>query len=299
MEKNRKTLSKIVVVIALLIIICMIYTYKMNQDVVELTQLKNNSETQMMGYILKSKNNKVIVVDGGTIEDADNLKENIREDGGVVHYWFITHAHDDHVGAFTKITEDDSIKIENIYVSLNDKEWYKNNETDRSEFSEKLIDILQSEKIKNKVHEPILNEKITIDNINAEILGIRNPEIIENAGNEQSMVIKFKTPKSSLLILGDTGIQSSKKLLETQKEKLNCDIVQMAHHGQNGVTKELYEAINPKICLWPTPEWLWNNDSGMGYNTGRYKTIDTREWMDELGVKQNYVEKDGDVTIYI
>ena len=108
---------------------------------------------------------------------------------------------------------------------------------------------------------------ITIDNIEIEILGIKNPEITENSGNEQSMVIKFDTGKTTLLILGDTGIQSSEKLLNTQKDKLKSDIVQMAHHGQAGATKELYEEVKPTTCLWPTPEWLWNNDSGNGENT--------------------------------
>ena len=140
-------------------------------------------------------------------------------------------------------------------------------------------------------------DELTIDDLNVQILGVKNPEIVENAGNEQSMVIKFQTPQSSLLILGDTGVNSSEKLLNTQKEKLNCDIVQMAHHGQSGATKELYTVVSPKICLWPTPAWLWDNDPGTGYNTGNWKTIETRKWMEELGVQQNYVEKDGDVTI--
>ena len=113
------------------------------------------------------------------------------------------------------------------------------------------------------------------------------------------MVIKFKIKKTTLLILGDTGAQSSQKLLDSQQEKLKSDIVQMAHHGQAGATKELYEAINPKICLWPTPEWLWNNDAGEGYNTGNWLTIETRSWMEELGVKKDYVAKDGDITISI
>jgi len=141
------------------------------------------------------------------------------------------------------------------------------------------------------------NQKIKIDNIQVEILGIKNPELIENAGNEQSMVIKFNMGKRSFLVLGDTGVKSSEKLLRTQKEKLKSDIVQMAHHGQAGATKELYQQIHPTTCLWPTPNWLWENDAGKGYNTGPWKTIETRQWMKELEVKEHYVAKDGVVTI--
>ena len=81
------------------------------------------------------------------------------------------------------------------------------------------------------------------------------------------MVIKFDTGETTLLILGDIGVNGSKKLLENQRAKLDSDIVQMSHHGQAGATKELYEAISPKICLWPTPQWLWDNDAGNGINT--------------------------------
>lgn len=298
---DKKISFEKIVIISLLILasVFTINIFLQGQVTLSIVQLKNNGSRQMMGYIMKTKNNDVIVIDGGTVEDTENLKTHIEKLGGTVNYWFITHVHDDHAGAFTEIYKDENINIENIYISLNDKEWYEKYDPTRADFGKKLIDIINSEGTSEKVHKPELNEKFNIDNIEVEILGIRNPEIIENAGNEQSMVIKFKTLKSSLLILGDTGIKSSEKLLNTQKEKLDCDVVQMAHHGQNGATKELYETISPKICLWPTPEWLWNNDPGTGYNTGIWKTIEVRQWMDELGVKENYIEKDGDLTIEI
>ena len=298
MEKNRNIKRTAFGIISVIIIAFLIITIINNTQTVQLTQLKMNSGRQMMGYILKT-NNKVIVIDGGTKDDAENLKFHINKYGGKVDYWFMTHLHDDHLGAFTEIVKDENVEICNIYASLNDKEWYRVNEPSRYDFAEEFLNILSDEKIKNKVHSPDLNEKLTIDNIKVEILGIRNPEIVENPGNEQSMVIRFDTHKSSMIILGDTGVKSSEKLLNNQKEKLDCDIVQMAHHGQNGATKELYQAISPKICMWPTPEWLWNNDPGTGYNTGIWKTIETRSWMEELNVKNNYIEKDGDITIEI
>ena len=33
----------------------------------------------------------------------------------------------------------------------------------------------------------------------------------------------------------------------------------MAHHGQDGVEMDVYRVIKPEICLWPTPDWLWDN----------------------------------------
>ena len=294
--KKEKIVSILAIVLCIIAVIVSIVRIS-NEHIIELTQLSDHSTRQMMGYILKTKNNKIIVVDGGTIDDTENLVEQIKKHGGKVDAWFLTHLHDDHLGAFSNIANDKQIQIEKIYCSFNDYSWYEENEPARAEFSKQILEILKQDNIKDKVEEVSLNQDINIDDIKIEILGIKNPEIIENAGNEQSMVVKFDTGKTTFLVLGDTGIKSSEKLLKTKKEKLKSDIVQMAHHGQNGATKELYEQINPTICMWPTPEWLWNNDSGKGKGSGPWKTLETRQWMEELKVKKNYVEKDGDITI--
>ena len=128
---------------------------------------------------------------------------------------------------------------------------------------------------------------------------MKNPEITNNAFNNSSMVIKMNLEKSSILFLGDTGEESGDKLLNTQKDKLKSDIVQVAHHGQRGAKESLYQEIKPTICLWPTPKWLWDNDNGGGKDSGQWKTLETRAWMEKLGVKKNIVEKDGDITIKV
>ena len=294
--KKEKIVSILAIVLCIIAVIVSIVRIS-NDHTIELTQLSDHSTRQMMGYILKTKNNKIIVIDGGTTDDTENLIKQINKHGGKVDAWFLTHLHDDHLGAFSNIANDEQIQIEKIYCSFNEYSWYEENELARAEFSKQILEILKQDNIKDKVEEVSLNQNINIDDIKIEILGIRNPEITENAGNEQSMVVKFDTGKTTFLVLGDTGIKSSEKLLKTQKEKLKSDIVQMAHHGQNGATKELYEQINPTICMWPTPEWLWNNDSGEGKGSGPWKTLETRQWIEELKVKKNYVEKDGDITI--
>lgn len=295
--KNKKRIVLIGIFVVILILVGVIL-YNTNISIY-LTQLSPQGTRQMMGYLLKTSTGKLIVIDGGTTDDTEQLIDKINKNGSKVDYWFLTHAHDDHIGAFTQVVKNTDIEIENIYVSVNELEWYKQNEPGRLEFTKTFLDTLSQEKIKNKVIKPTLNEKIKIDNIEIEILGIKNPEITENAGNEQSMVFTINTGKTKLLFLGDTGVKSSEKLLANQKEKLKSDIVQMSHHGQAGATKELYQAINPKICLWSTPEWLWNNDIGTGKNSGTWKTLETRNWMQELKVKKHYVAKDGNITINI
>ena len=75
---------------------------------------------------------------------------------------------------------------------------------------------------------------------------------------------------------------------------LTADLLQMSHHGQNGVTREVYERIAPKACIWPSPSWLYECQVG---NREGFLTYETKAWIEEMGIKENYCIKDGDVTI--
>ncbi|OKZ56206.1 MAG: hypothetical protein BHV99_06285 [Clostridium sp. 26_21] len=302
MEKKKQNISKIIQITIILLIILGIGTVIVKQVItpnVRLTQLQDNSSRQMMGYIMKTSTGKVIVIDGGLNEDEPNLVKHIQELGNKVDIWFITHPHEDHASAIIKVIEETDIPIEKIYYTMNDIEWYKEYESKRAEEAEKFCNALQNERVKGKTEEVTLNQIINIDFIKCEILGVKNPEITNNGFNNSSMVIKMNLPKSSILFLGDTGEESGDKLLNTQKDKLKSDIVQVAHHGQSGAKESLYKEINPRICLWPTPEWLWNNDSGGGKGSGPWTTLETRQWMENLGVKIHVIEKDGDTTIKV
>lgn len=304
-EKQLKVIQKnvgvsIVTIVIALFLILMINLFGVcYSNQIELTQLKNNGQSQMMGYVIKTKEGKVIVIDGGTTQDASNLIQHIEQLGGKVDFWFLTHPHKDHVGAFREVVEHTEISIDHIYVSLNEQSWYEQYEPQRAEEVQKLRDVLQGEKIQSKVEEVRVGQVIKIDSIPCEILGIKNPEITTNAINNSSMVIQMKVNRKKILFLGDTGKESGEKLLTTQKEKLKSDIVQVAHHGQQGADRSLYEAIQAKIAMWPTPDWLWKNDQGGGEDTGPWKTKETRQWLEEIGTKQNMIEKDGDITIKV
>lgn len=299
LNENKKRILNICIVVIAILLVTLNFSYIKYSNGLTLIQLHDNSTRQMMGYILKTKN-KTIVIDGGLKEDAQNLIDNInRIGGGKVDVWFITHPHMDHAQAFMEIAESSNIEIGKVYVTLNSLDWYKQYETERIEEIQNFFKIIESDKIKDKVKEVELNQIINIDNLKCEILGIKNPEITNNPINNSSMIIKMSINDKSMIFLADTGKESGEKLLINQGDKLKANIVQMAHHGQNGVNKNVYEKIQPKICLWPTPEWLWNNDPGTGYNTGNWTTLDTRSWIEDLNVKIKYVEKDGDISFRV
>lgn len=270
-----------------------------------LWQLPSQTNSPMMGYVLKTSAGEIIVIDGGFLGDAPYLHGFVKKiyNAGKrqvfrVHAWLLTHPHADHVDALTMILNSGSgPNIDAIYASLPTQDWVETNCADTWDnatikTSSNLYAALN--KSGHQPHELTPGQKLQFDGVEIEILSIRNPEITGNAVNNQSVVFRVNGPTRSVLFLGDLGVEGGRKLLSgPYRDRLRADCVQMAHHGQNGVGREVYEAVKPEICLWPTPGFLWDNDGGGGVNSGPWKTLEVRAWMDELGVKEHYVAKDG------
>ena len=263
------------------------------------SNMVENGNTNSAGYIIRSRNGELIIVDGGLDADYELVLNYINKYGnGVVNYWYITHPHGDHIGALLKLLDSDNdVVIENLYYSFNNLEWYREYDKRGFIYEEKMINNLSNSKIKNSVSCK-KNQIIEMDNISCEIIRLANPNVTNSDnGNDSSMVFKMTATDvdKSMIFLGDAFYYASKELLE-EPEKLKADAVQMAHHGQNGADKEVYQAIAPEICFFNCPEWLYNNDNGEGYNSGKWKTVEVRSWVDELGAK-SYKAFEGDQTI--
>ena len=68
-----------------------------------LTLLANVEGKQSLSAVIQTKEGSLIVVDGGTVADADHLTDVLASKGGHVKAWLITHPHDDHIGALNTI----------------------------------------------------------------------------------------------------------------------------------------------------------------------------------------------------
>ena len=263
-----------------------------------LSLLSDYDNRQMLSMIIQDKNGALVVIDGGWDIDADHLSDVLLSKGGHVSAWFITHPHSDHAGALVKILNnpDRKVTIDHIYYSLADQSWYDKVEPSRSQLVNEFRSALSSLPDES-LHSVKKGEEFQIGEIKAKVLN--DPYLLDATSvNNSSVAYKFFLNNVSILVLGDMGPEAGSLLYEeTSASDLKSDIVQMAHHGQYGVNREVYAAINPSIALWPCPLWLWNNDNGGGIGSGDWKTLETRQWMQELGVKVNYCIKDGDQII--
>lgn len=254
-----------------------------------LWQLPSQIDSIGNSYVVQTANGKVIVMDGGFEAEKDYLRGFIDALGGKVDAWIISHPHDDHITAIIALLEDPKgLKIDKIYHSrfpdvLIDAESEKTAEITRKFYSllDNATDI--------EVVDCHCGDEFEIDGVNFKILSEKNPEMANrNPYNNSSMAYKMWDSKKSFIFLGDLGVEGGQKLLDSEYAKdLECDYLQMAHHGQNGCDKKFYQTVKFRACLWPSPKWVYNAPMG------RLKTAEVRGWMKELGITEHYVSNEG------
>lgn len=244
---------------------------------------------QSMGFVLAGHGD-VICVDSGTQAETDQLENLLLSLGGKVDAWFLTHAHFDHIEGLIGVLERGRVKIGKIVYRFPDPDYIVRVERQENRIA-RAADLERGiEDSGTQRFIPKKGEWISAGHFR--VLPLSDGSAVGESLNPSSVVYRVETADTPVLFLGDMDWRAEEKILSEFPEEIRCPVVQMAHHGQQGVTERFYQAVRPEVCLWPTPEWLWNNDIGGGYNTGPYKTLETRGWMEKLGAENHYFEKE-------
>ena len=274
-------------------------------------QLKNSSHIQMMGYVIKTADGKIIVVDGGTKFDTEHLVEVIKQMSGTekprVDAWLLTHAHNDHIVPFCDVVEKyaDEIEIDKVYYNFPSVKFVSDTEPSEACTVERFYSLLG--KFAAAATVVTEGDEYLIGDTKMEILYTQDPSIRFNPLNNSSTVFRLTLGDKTVIFLGDLGVESGNKMLARLGDTLKSDLCQMAHHGQAGCSRNVYEAIKPSACFWCAPDWLYENDIGKldksktgGYGSGPWQTLNVRAWMEEINPDaSHYVEMDGDEYIEI
>ena len=265
---------------------------------VDVYQYEGSPQTQMLGFVFVTKDGKIVVYDGGYIGDGANLVKLIHEHGRVVSGWFISHYHNDHVTGLMEILENSDIVIENLYHDFpQDKEHFAQYGGGDAWIVEAMDELVAQypEKVQNVVRTSQKDEFV-FDELKIKVLNNVDETSTNNYGNNTTIVYKAETPGESILLLGDLGETGDKYIKDSYflKEMRTCRVVSMAHHGQNGTSRDFYKCIDDiKVCLYSAPLWLYDNDQGGGINSGTWKTLQTRGWMRDAGVRVSLCVQDG------
>ena len=276
-------------------------------DPVVLYQLVPEKNSLMQSYVIKTTNGKLIVIDGGIDGEGKDRAPYMpsairailgRKDGEYfeVEAWFLSHAHKDHMYELSKMmrdyTADSNYKINNIYFDFPEfgsAEYPgQNADVEISQIKENMnkygevigATVKEGSTYYDDLNGAVINKdavakglSFEIDGVKIEVLQTWDPADGTSNVNDTSIVLRFHIEEQTVLFLNDLGSIGGRRLLATYGDKLKSDIVQMAHHGQAGVNKDVYDTIDADVHLWPTPIWVWNNANKT------YQIDEVREWL--------------------
>ncbi len=274
---------------------------------VALYQLAPEKNSLMQSYVIKTQNGKLIVIDGGIDGEgkdrAPYLPAALRAIAGVgegeyfeVEAWFLSHAHKDHTYELSKMlrdySTDSNYKINNIYFDFPEfgsSEYAgQNADMEASQIKENInkygevigAQVKEGSTYYDDLNGAVINTEAVSKGLSFEIDGVKI-DVLQTWDaadgtsnvNDTSIVLRAHIEEQTVLFLNDLGSIGGRRLLKTYGEQLKSDIVQMAHHGQAGVNKDVYDAIDADVHLWPTPIWVWNNANQT------YQIDEVRKWL--------------------
>ena len=252
-----------------------------------LWQLPIVGSFKSMSYCIRTADDLCFVIDGGDAPETDYLVDFINTHlDGKVDVWFITHPHKSHVGAFIKILNEGLVPVKKIIYSYLDPEVVARHELGRVPEVENFNAAVKQSKIPSvRVRN---GDRLKLGKSIVKIIGVPAVDTSRNYINNLNVIYKFNFKTSSVLFLGDTGYEAGLALLTLFKDELKSDILQMAHHGYYGVSKELYAVIAPSVCLWPTRREIWPGTSKILTSEGE-DISETYDFMCSRGVTKHYV----------
>lgn len=260
--------------------------------------LRNNAtrQQQLCGFV-KSSDGKTVVIDGGVEQDADHLYNVIKENGGYVDAWVITHPQTDHVGGlYAMLRDHKDIDIRNIYYRFFEYEWYEKVDPEEIGMLYHLMQVF-AEVPAERLHSDIKRNDVIKLSDKLSVRVMNDPKKSEGtfAVNGSGVMYDITVDGKHLVILGDMSeLVGNEHYSEGVLENLACDYLQVSHHGQNGVGETFYRVCDPANCIWSTTESIYNAVKG---NYKGYLTWLTKEWLSKLNVKENFTTVNDDVVI--
>ncbi len=244
----------------------------------------DNNNGKGMGYVITLEDGRFVVIDGGDYyegQNADRLYDlmtslNKRQDGIVIAAWILTHEHGDHYGGFKTFLPKyaSQVTIENMYVNVPSVAQRKNaalgddlvsGDAQNGYFiANAFVELTQSY---GDIPVTVLHtgQAFSISNARFEVLFTTEDLLPEKPAlfNDVSMVFRVDLGKgedSRVLFLGDIDSHASGVILGMyEAADLQTNGVQVSHHGANGATKAFYQAVAPKLVLWPSSQQAYMN----------------------------------------
>lgn len=227
------------------------------------------------GYVLRLADGRFVVFDGGMPCQAENIYQILQEqkageESPVIAAWFMSHGHEDHIGAINTFVPmySNEIEIESfvyhfppykMYYGLNTKEANKANSNKHYLEAEGMYkrSCLYCELIKeyypnSKKIIAHAGQQFQFGNIKIDVLftseNIYKKQMYDT--NMSSVCCSVTGNTGRMVMLGDSVDITCPMLNAIYENTLKCDLVQVAHHGYNGGNAEMYANLNADYAIW-------------------------------------------------
>ena len=257
--------------------------------------LRSVTDTICDSFIITTGDGKVIAIDGGYKTETDNfigyLKKVTGSEKPHIDVWFLSHPHDDHCQVFLEIAENrpDEVTFGRVYANFPEGSFYEGVDKWGVIIANEYRRLLP--RFADRARELHEGDVFSVGEAKFTVFYTFNPEW--KSVNDASTVMRMDLGGKSVMFTGDAATKPGNYVVGKYGDGglLHCDYCKMSHHGQGGVGRNFYEAVSPKVCLWPTPSWV--------YASARpnLRTYETREWVAGLGVEKEYRSFEGNAVI--
>lgn len=224
------------------------------------------------GFIFMLPDGRLIIQDGGNWyrekDKTDLIYQAIKSitpstENIVIAAWFLSHPHDDHVGAFlefvTNHKDNNKITLERVicnFASHNKYSYIREDGIveDCGKHVTAIYDMCSLYFPETKVIKAHTGQVFDFGDARAEILfTVEDLQPVDKFDyvNSTSMVVRFYVVRQTVLLLADTTHASGRILENMYGDSLSSDIVQIAHHGMWASNASLYHCIKAPVILWP------------------------------------------------
>ena len=252
-----------------------------------------------MSYLIRLSDGRFIIVDGGYNEadyyEAKHIYDLMNEqnvlDKITIAAWILTHPHKDHLGTtsdFLRYYTPADVDIQQFIYNFPSDEVLMTVEaetaTDTSDPSKMPTFLMALESLWPDTPVTVCHtgQEYYFADAKIEILHTLEdfyPQDLlmqsQDPVNGASVVFSLEIGGQKTMFLADSAVDCSKDLVKLWGSYLKSDIMQASHHGLNGGSVPLYEAIDPAVVMVPMctsfipkilsfthSQWIWNNVSG-------------------------------------
>ena len=217
---------------------------------IKVTQLSGEGN----GYIIETKENNLIIIDGGTKNDASNIEKIVKDKGNpTIVGWYLTSILPENSGALCEVINSNiDLKISNIFVSfVLDEEWYENSditEEEKKVFKDTINTIIYGEQ-KQKVTDLARRGLYQMDNLYVMPLEVKEETTYQKI-KDQNIALKVTNGFENIIFLGDITENRAKNFLTSNVDQYkNVKALQLTGNTFSNEINEIIRKINPEQVL--------------------------------------------------